>query len=52
MEAVTGDTGAKHLIGENEDAVCEVEAGSDAVLSDIDTQEELAALRARSPAAT
>ncbi len=49
MEGVTGDTGAKHLIGENEDTVCEVEADSNAVLSDIDTPEELAALRTRTP---
>ncbi len=49
MEQVTGDTGAKHLIGENEDVVCEVEAESDAVLTDVDTPEELAALRKRTP---
>jgi molybdenum cofactor cytidylyltransferase len=50
METVAGDTGAKHLIGDNEELVCEIEAGSDAVLADIDTPEELAALRHRKPA--
>ena len=49
MEQITGDTGAKHLIGENEDVVAEVEAETDAVLTDIDTPEELAALRRRAP---
>jgi molybdenum cofactor cytidylyltransferase len=49
METVAGDTGAKHLIGDNEELVCEIEAGSDAVLADIDTPEELAALRTRKP---
>jgi molybdenum cofactor cytidylyltransferase len=48
METVSGDTGAKHLIGANEELACEVEAG-DEVLSDIDTPDELAALRARQP---
>jgi molybdenum cofactor cytidylyltransferase len=46
MESVTGDTGAKHLIAMNEDAVCEIEA-DDSVLRDIDTPEALAALRSR-----
>jgi molybdenum cofactor cytidylyltransferase len=46
MEGVTGDTGAKHLIALNEDVVCEVET-DDSVLSDIDTPDALAALRAR-----
>jgi molybdenum cofactor cytidylyltransferase len=50
MENVTGDTGAKHLIGDNEELVCEVETDSDAVLADVDTPEELAALRRRKPA--
>jgi len=50
MENVTGDAGAKHLIGANEELVCEVEAGDEAVLTDIDTPAELTALRARNPA--
>lgn len=47
MAAVTGDTGAKHLLGVHADTVAEVDLGSDAVLTDIDTPEALAALRAR-----
>jgi molybdenum cofactor cytidylyltransferase len=47
MAAVTGDTGAKHLLGLHADTVAEVDLGSDAVLIDIDTPEALAALRAR-----
>lgn len=43
MMEVKGDTGAKHLIGENEDAVCEVPMPDDAALRDIDTQAELEA---------
>ncbi len=42
MMDVKGDTGAKHLIGENADAVCEVPMPDDAALRDIDTQAELA----------
>ena len=38
MERITGDNGAKHLIGANEDVVCEVEAGDDAVFADVDTR--------------
>ena len=41
MAAVTGDTGARHLIGENEDLVVEVEMADDSVLVDIDTPEAL-----------
>lgn len=47
IETVTGDAGAKHLIGEHEDEVCEIDAGDDAFL-DVDTPEALAALRRRS----
>ncbi len=46
MESVSGDTGAKHLIGTYEDLVCEIEA-DESVLNDIDTQDALAALRTR-----
>jgi molybdenum cofactor cytidylyltransferase len=49
MEAVTGDTGAKHLIAMNDPVVCEVEA-DDSVLTDIDTPDALAALRSRATA--
>jgi molybdenum cofactor cytidylyltransferase len=44
IEALTGDTGAKELISQNEDAVCDIEAGG-AALRDIDTPDALAALR-------
>jgi molybdenum cofactor cytidylyltransferase len=51
MGGVSGDTGARHLIGEHSDQVCEVpmdgEASSDGVLVDLDTPEALAAYRAR-----
>ncbi|WP_421865741.1 NTP transferase domain-containing protein [Parvibaculum sp.] len=43
MMEVRGDTGARHLIGENGDAVCEVPMPDDATLTDIDTQAELEA---------
>ena len=44
MQAVAGDTGARALIGEHAEAVCEVPMDDDAVLLDIDTPEALAAL--------
>ncbi len=44
IEAIAGDVGARHLIGEHADAVCEVAVEDDAVLIDIDTPAELAAL--------
>jgi molybdenum cofactor cytidylyltransferase len=44
MRNLAGDTGAKHLIGIYPDAVAEVETASDAVLTDIDTPQALAAL--------
>lgn len=47
MMTVAGDTGAKHLIGTYADAVCEIEMPDDAVLTDIDTPEALANLRAK-----
>jgi molybdenum cofactor cytidylyltransferase len=47
MTGVSGDTGARHLIGEHADLVCEVEMGSEGVLIDLDTPEALAAFRAR-----
>lgn len=45
MAAVSGDVGARHLIGENADWVCEVAVGGGGVLLDIDTAEALAARR-------
>ena len=49
MNRLAGDTGAKHLIGEYGDLVCEVEMAGEGAVTDIDTQEALAAWRARSP---
>jgi len=43
MQAVSGDVGARHLIGEHADAVVEVEMDSDAALVDIDTPDAFAA---------
>jgi molybdenum cofactor cytidylyltransferase len=51
MANVSGDTGAKHLIGDHADVVCEVDMGSESVLLDLDTPEALAAFRARKPEA-
>jgi len=45
MAELAGDVGAKHLIGEHADLVAEVAMSDDAVLTDIDTPEALAALR-------
>jgi len=45
---LSGDSGAKHLIGEHADLVCEVEMTGEAAVTDIDTPEALAAWRARS----
>ncbi len=46
MRRLSGDVGAKHLIGENAERVQEVPMASDAVLSDIDTPAALAAATA------
>jgi molybdenum cofactor cytidylyltransferase len=48
MAEVSGDTGAKHLIGQHADLVCEVEMTGEAAVTDIDTPEALAAWRSRS----
>jgi len=45
MAELAGDVGAKHLIGEHAELVCEVEMDTDGVLVDIDTPDALAALR-------
>ena len=50
MAGLSGDGGAKHLIGEHADLVCEVEMAGEAAVIDIDTPEALAAWRARSKA--
>ena len=44
MQDIAGDTGARALIGEHAEVVCEVAMDDDAVLLDIDTPEALAAL--------
>lgn len=45
MATVAGDSGAKHLIGQHEDKVCEVAMADDGVLLDVDTPAALTALR-------
>ena len=47
MRQVAGDVGARHLIGEHAEMVCEVAVDDDAVLIDLDTPEALAAYTAR-----
>jgi molybdenum cofactor cytidylyltransferase len=47
MIAIQGDVGARNLIGQYDEMVCEIEAGDDAPLTDIDTPEMLEAYRAR-----
>jgi CTP:molybdopterin cytidylyltransferase MocA/xanthine/CO dehydrogenase XdhC/CoxF family maturation factor len=42
---LNGDAGARSLMAAHEDQLCEVEAGDDAPLADIDTPEALAAYR-------
>jgi len=44
---VTGDTGARHVVDSNDEAVCEVECGTSAPLVDLDTPEALAKRRGR-----
>ena len=48
MQSLEGDVGAKPLIGQNEDMLCEVEMPDPAVLRDIDTPAALAEIRAES----
>ncbi len=50
MDKLAGDSGAKHLIGEHADLVCEVEMAGEGAVTDIDTPEALAAWRAKSKA--
>ena len=44
MRTLKGDVGAKHLIGEHADLVCEVEMANDAVLLDVDSPSQMAAV--------
>ncbi len=43
MAQVAGDVGARHIIGENADLVCEVPMEDDAIFLDLDTPEALQA---------
>jgi molybdenum cofactor cytidylyltransferase len=47
IRLLSGDAGARALLGPHASLVCEIEAGSDAPLTDIDTQEALMAYQAR-----
>ncbi len=49
MAALEGDVGARHLIGQHQEAVVEVPIETDATLLDIDTPEALDAYLARPP---
>lgn len=46
MGAVSGDVGARHIIGEHDEVVVEVEVDDESVLTDVDTPAALAALTA------
>ena len=48
MSNVSGDVGARHLIGKHEDVAVEIEIDDDSVLMDVDTPEALAKLTAGS----
>lgn len=50
IRQLSGDAGARALFEPHADLICEVEAGSDAPLTDIDTPEALSAYRMRSGA--
>ena len=50
MRELSGDAGARALFAPYAGLICEVEAASDAPLTDIDTQEALTAYRARGEA--
>lgn len=47
MASLSGDTGARHMIGAHAEAVCEVAMGDEGVLIDLDTPEALTAHVAR-----
>ena len=47
MQELAGDTGAKHLLGLYAEDVAEIDAGDVHVLTDVDTPQALAALKAR-----
>ncbi len=43
--SLTGDTGARHVIAQNAEAVAEVDVTTEAIFTDVDTPEALASLR-------
>jgi len=45
IQAISGDVGARHLIGEYPEAVAEVPMADDAILQDIDTPDALASYK-------
>lgn len=45
MARVSGDVGARHLIGNHEDLAVEIEVDDESVLTDVDTPEALAKIR-------
>ena len=45
IQAVAGDTGARHIIGQHADEVAEVDLASDAIFIDVDTPEALAQMK-------
>ncbi|MFQ5534100.1 MAG: NTP transferase domain-containing protein [Sphingomonadales bacterium] len=45
MKELIGDVGARHLIGENSDLLCEVAIDEPAIFTDIDTPQALSAVR-------
>lgn len=47
MGGVSGDVGARHLIGNHEDLVVELEVEDESVLTDVDTPDALATIRGR-----
>ncbi len=47
MTEISGDVGARHLIGAHEDELVEIAMDDDAILTDLDTPEALAAHRAK-----
>ena len=49
MADVGGDVGARHIVGEHAELVCEVEMADDGVLIDVDSPEALAAIERTAP---
>ncbi len=47
LQEVAGDVGARHLIGEHAEDVCEVAIGDEAIFTDIDTPDALTAIRGK-----